>query len=166
MFLRGVYHGPKGTTISLIVVDLQGICLMTLTPPSHRGCWLSWRYLIWSWQLILSPLFRKKQPRKKTHTKRVSFIACSARQMGFELNQIEAETWVFKTITPTNNYYSYYKFSMSNSFCFCGLRIFFMYQTVPPIWSIPIAEMSMSKFTPDLRFRTCPGLHGGRWCFT
>jgi len=35
---------------------------------------------------------QKETAKKKTHTKRVSFIACSARQMGFELNQIEAET--------------------------------------------------------------------------
>ena len=50
-------------------------------------------------------------------------------------------------------------FSTSNSLCFCGLRIFFMYQTV--LQSDQSPHGCQCQNFPDLRFKTCPGLHGG-----
>ena len=105
---------------------------------------------------FITTVQKETAKKQKTHTKRVSFIACSARHMGFELRQVWVETLFFKTIIPTNNYYTdytYYKFSMSNSLCLRSKDI----ARTKPSPSDQSPGGCQCQTYPDLRFKTCPG---------
>ena len=83
-------HTIVGDTIhhsaSLMTVGDRS-CLMKLTP-SH-GYWLSWGLPNFKLAIdFITTVQEEKHRRIKKHAKRASFIACSARQMGFELKRV------------------------------------------------------------------------------